>query len=75
MADAVINGRKRIGVIALNAPVRSVPVVKALSRGASGEFHARFERERRLLGAFGEKDGFVPLLDVIETPKGKRNKR
>ncbi len=31
---------------------------------------ARFERERRLLTTFTERDGFVPLLDAGSTPRG-----
>src|SRR5205807_2520389 len=52
------------------------------ARGANGEVaikllparwavdRARFERERRLLAALGEADGFVPLLDAGESPHG-----
>jgi TPR repeat protein len=41
----------------------AVKVLHAMDAGR----RARFERERRLLGAFGEADGFVPLLDSGET--------
>jgi formylglycine-generating enzyme required for sulfatase activity len=40
--------------------------VKVLSRPESAEARARFERERRLAGSFGEVDGFVPVLDAGE---------
>ena len=30
----------------------------------------RFERERRLLASLGEEEGFVPLLDFGDSPRG-----
>ncbi|HZU95489.1 MAG TPA: serine/threonine-protein kinase [Planctomycetota bacterium] len=44
----------------------AVKVLLAMDPGR----RARFDRERRLLGAFGEADGFVPLLDSGETREG-----
>jgi WD40 repeat protein len=44
--------------------------VKLLLRPGAGAGLARFERERRLLAALGEPDGFVPLLDVGSSPQG-----
>src|SRR5262249_51642863 len=38
--------------------------------GAGPEAFARFERERRLLEALGEAEGFVPLLDAGSTSAG-----
>src|SRR5262249_48592811 len=44
--------------------------VKVLNRLASAEVAARFEREQRLLAAFGEAEGFVQRLDTGDTPSG-----
>ena len=41
--------------------------VKVLRRGSK---EGRFQREQRLLGQLGEKEGFVPLLDSGESPHG-----
>src|SRR4051812_31140549 len=43
--------------------------IKVLSRDREAE-PGRFERERRLLGSFGEEDGFVPLLGHGDSPQG-----
>jgi formylglycine-generating enzyme required for sulfatase activity len=45
----------------------SFVAVKLLRRGAK---EGRFQREQRLLGLLGEKEGFVPLLDSGESPHG-----
>jgi hypothetical protein len=44
--------------------------VKLLKRTSSASARLRFDRERRLLATFSERDGFVPLLDSGETPEG-----
>jgi tetratricopeptide (TPR) repeat protein len=43
--------------------------LKLLAR-VDRERTARFDRERRLLGALGEADGFVPLVDAGEAREG-----
>src|SRR5271156_2050882 len=43
--------------------------IKALTRVDSAKL-ARFERERRLLGTFTARDGFVPLLEAGTTNDG-----
>ena len=43
--------------------------IKVLTR-VDAATRSRFEREKRLLGAFGEREGFVPLLDAGESPGG-----
>ncbi len=57
-------------VLRVRAPDGRDLALKVLASGTSPEVRARFERERRLLASFGEADGFVPLLDVVETPNG-----
>ncbi|HZV00429.1 MAG TPA: protein kinase, partial [Planctomycetota bacterium] len=47
----------------------AVFAVKVL-KDRSEQARARFGREARLLAAFGEADGFVPLLDHGECPEG-----
>ncbi len=44
--------------------------VKVLDRRWDRDAVARFEREIRLQGEFGEAEGFVPLLDAGEGPEG-----
>src|SRR5271156_6386289 len=41
--------------------------VKVLRKGSKA---GRFEREQRLLEALGEEQGFVPILDAGESPRG-----
>jgi tetratricopeptide (TPR) repeat protein/tRNA A-37 threonylcarbamoyl transferase component Bud32 len=56
-------------VVRARSPEGRVVAIKVLLR-QDADARARFERERRLLAAFGEADGFVPLLDLGETPDG-----
>jgi hypothetical protein len=64
-------GRGGMGVVYRGTAPDGRPVaIKVLNRLASRELLARFERERRLLSALGEADGFVPLLDAGDGPQG-----
>jgi hypothetical protein len=63
-------GKGGTGVVhAARSPDGRAVAVKVLRR-CDGEIVARFERERRLLAALGEAEGFVPLLDAGTTPEG-----
>ncbi|MBI3726071.1 serine/threonine protein kinase, partial [bacterium] len=63
-------GRGGMGVVyrARSQDGREV-AIKVLS-GSRPESLARFERERRLVALFGEREGFVPLLDHGSSPGG-----
>ncbi len=63
-------GRGGLGtVFRARSPAGEDVALKLLGKtGAAGI--ARFERERRLLGSFTARDGFVPLLDAGTSPEG-----
>src|SRR5579884_197201 len=56
-------------VFQARAPGGSAVAIKVLHR-ATEEAHVRFDRERRLLSALGETEGFVPLVDAGRSPQG-----
>ena len=63
-------GRGAMGVVyRTRMPDGRAAALKLLFKTDAGAF-ARFERERRLLGALGEKQGFVDLLDSGTSPHG-----
>jgi tetratricopeptide (TPR) repeat protein len=63
-------GRGGMGVVLrARSPEGREVALKVLMR-LTGDRLARFERERRLLSELGESDGFVPLLDAGESPRG-----
>ena len=63
-------GRGATGtVFRARAPSGEEVAVKLLAK-LDARSHARFERERRLLGTFTAREGFVPLLDSGTTPDG-----
>ncbi|HZV00428.1 MAG TPA: serine/threonine-protein kinase [Planctomycetota bacterium] len=45
-------------------------VAVKLLKDRSAQARARFEREARLLGSFGEAEGFVPFLEQGDSPEG-----
>jgi tetratricopeptide (TPR) repeat protein len=60
-------GRGGLGVVLrARAPDGAIVAIKIPTRAPDPEARARFEREVRLLDAFGEEDGFVPLIDSGE---------
>ncbi|HZV00923.1 MAG TPA: bifunctional serine/threonine-protein kinase/formylglycine-generating enzyme family protein [Planctomycetota bacterium] len=64
-------GRGGMGVVLrARGPDGRRVALKILNRSASAQTVARFERERRLLGALGEEQGFVALLDAGKTDDG-----
>jgi hypothetical protein len=61
--DLTLVGKGGSGsVFRARAPDGSAVAIKLLA-GTDAERRARFDRERRLLAAFGEAEGFVPLVD------------
>src|SRR5438105_15233363 len=52
------------------SPEGHVVALKLLHAKGDADALARFERERRLLASFKEDDGFVPLLDFGDSPRG-----
>ena len=69
--DLVFVGAGAMGtVFRSRAPDGRDVALKILARRDADSL-ARFDRERRLLGTFGEADGFVPLLDAGEAPQGR----
>jgi TPR repeat protein len=63
-------GKGGVGaVFQARSPAGEEVAVKVLLR-LDEQRLARFERERRLLGAFTARDGFVPLIDAGVTPEG-----
>ncbi len=63
-------GRGGMGVVLRGrAPDGRDVAIKVLSH-QKRDAHARFEREGRLLTALGEAQGFVPCLEVGESPTG-----
>ena len=63
-------GRGGMGVVYRARSPRGGEVALKLVARPDAEHCIRFERERRLLGSFGEEDGFVPLLDAGIAPQG-----
>jgi formylglycine-generating enzyme required for sulfatase activity len=64
-------GRGGMGVVLRGrSPDGRVVALKILNTLAPREALDRFARERRLLSAFSEAEGFVPLLDAGDSPKG-----
>jgi serine/threonine-protein kinase len=63
-------GRGAMGVVyRARMPDGRAAALKVLFKQDEGAF-ARFDRERRLLSALGEKEGFVGLLDSGTSPHG-----
>jgi WD40 repeat protein/tRNA A-37 threonylcarbamoyl transferase component Bud32 len=63
-------GRGGIGVVfKARAPDGRVVAIKLLQR-QDGSKTQRFDRERRILAALSEKDGFVPLIDSGDSNQG-----
>jgi WD40 repeat protein len=64
-------GRGGMGVVlrARTPDGRNVAIKVLSSTGARAAVD-RFQRERRLLGSLGEEQGFVPLLDAGDSPRG-----
>src|SRR5579883_1275975 len=63
-------GRGGIGVVfGARAPDGRVVAIKLLQR-QDGSKTQRFDRERRILEALSERDGFVPLIDSGESSQG-----
>jgi TPR repeat protein len=64
-------GRGGMGVVyEARSPEGGAVAIKLLLTASSGQAADRFDRERRLLAALGESDGFVPLLDAGMSPQG-----
>jgi serine/threonine-protein kinase len=64
-------GRGGMGVVMRGrAPDGRDVAVKVLINQAKTDALARFDRERRMLSAFTEAEGFVPLLDAGSSPQG-----
>jgi tetratricopeptide (TPR) repeat protein len=64
-------GRGGAGTVSkARSPDGRIVALKLLHRLASDGARARFAREQRLLAAFGEAEGFVPLLDTGDSEKG-----
>src|SRR5580658_8867044 len=57
-------------VFRARSPGGAAVAIKLLNRATEPAVVARFARERRLQGALGEGDGFVPLLDSGDGPEG-----
>jgi hypothetical protein len=62
-------GRGGAGVVYRASRDGAVYAVKVL-KVSSEDARARFAREARLLAELGEAEGFVPLVDVGESPEG-----
>ncbi len=63
-------GRGGMGVVYRGRGPDGAPVALKVLLAALAAKIARFEREKRLLGMFTARDGFVPLLDSGTTPHG-----
>jgi tetratricopeptide (TPR) repeat protein len=63
-------GRGAMGVVFLARSLEGREVAIKVLRNVTPEARSRFERERRLLAAFVEGDGFVPLIDSGDAPDG-----
>jgi tetratricopeptide (TPR) repeat protein len=64
-------GRGGMGIVyRARAPWGAEVALKQLLPGGPPDELERFERERRLLASFGEREGFVALLDAGETAAG-----
>ncbi|MBX3467611.1 MAG: protein kinase [Planctomycetes bacterium] len=63
-------GHGGLGVVLRARGPDGAEVALKVLRAPSDPAAARFEREVRLLGTFGEEEGFVPLLDSGRTAEG-----
>src|SRR4051812_20718322 len=64
-------GRGGMGIVLrARGPGGSIVAVKVLRRRQTPDALARFDRERRLLDALREEQGFVPILDSGEAAQG-----
>jgi formylglycine-generating enzyme required for sulfatase activity len=64
-------GRGGMGIVFRGrAPDGRDVAVKVLINQAKTDALARFDRERRMVSAFTEAEGFVPLLDAGSAPQG-----
>ena len=64
-------GRGGMGVVLkARAPSGEVVAVKVLLRPEARTAFERFDRERRVLSSLRAEDGFVPLLDAGDSPRG-----
>jgi hypothetical protein len=64
-------GRGGMGVVhAGRSPSGAAVAIKLLLRTTKRETLARFDRERRLQAGLGEEAGFVPVMDVGDSPEG-----
>jgi tetratricopeptide (TPR) repeat protein len=64
-------GRGAVGVVyGARSPGGGEVALKLLTRPDDPRALARFDRERRLLGSLGAEQGFVPLLDAGDSPRG-----
>ncbi len=63
-------GRGGMGVVLHGRSPRGEDVALKLLQRIDAATLARFERERRLLGLFTAREGFVPLLDAGTSPEG-----
>ncbi len=63
-------GRGGVGVVFRARGPRGEEVAVKILAKVQGDALARFDRERRLAGAFTAREGFVPLLDAGTAPEG-----
>ncbi len=63
-------GRGGMGAVYRGRGPDGSPVAVKVLLDLDAAGRARFEREKRLLGALGGAEGFVPLLDAGETERG-----
>ena len=63
-------GRGGAGVVFLARGADGRRYALKLLRTTSADARTRFARETRLLGSFGEAEGFVPLVEQGDVPEG-----